>query len=106
MQKDTEFHNVILKGCRNERVTRALEDIYDECFFLREKYFNAALRNFSEEDRTQLAFDVLLEHKKILDAIIAGDPDEAERTVRESVRSAHNRMLLRYAASRGTAEVE
>lgn len=106
VRKDREFHNVIIKGCRNTRIAQALETVYGECFFLRYKYFSQALGNLSEPERTQVASEVLLEHKRILEAIVAGDPNAAETTARESDRSAHNRMLQLYAATRSGAEAK
>ena len=47
-RRDIEFHQIIARGTRNERVVRACGTIYDECFYLM-KSFISEVRKLHEK---------------------------------------------------------
>ena len=112
VHKDMEFHGVIAKGCRNDRITRLLENVYEECFLIRGRYLAQTMQMLTDVEKQQIAEEVLLEHKEIFDALVSRDPDDSEEAARASDRAAHSRMIRRYArhnlrvAVAGDAEME
>ncbi len=90
-QKDIEFHMIIARGARNERILKALDSVLTECIYLS--------KIFSTNRGTPPHLDeVIGEHNKIFEAISSGDADMAERVARESVRDGLERVLKAFVA--------
>ena len=94
---DAEFHHVIARGTRNERIIRAVKTIYEECFFLNSTLLYKGTN--IELDSNHLD-EVLAEHRAILDAIIARDADAADVAARASVINAAARIMSVFASRR------
>ena len=66
---DSEFHNIIFQASGSRHLCKILCDLH--------KNIKAYRRlSFSKSDRAKKS---IAEHKEILEAILSGDPDEAER---------------------------
>ena len=79
--KDFDFHFLIIKGSRNERLIQMLcGDLYDLLRVYR--YKSSTLGG-----RAKAAY---MEHEKIVEAIEARDPDAAEASMREHLRNARS----------------
>ncbi len=90
-EKDIEFHQTIARGARNERLFRAIDSLYTECFYLMRTY-RAADADHPGEKPGHLT-QVLEEHRGIVDAIVEGDPKKAEEAACRSVQQATERMI-------------
>jgi len=86
------FHDAIADAAHNRHLRSALDDLTDASALLRGT-------TFSEPTRVRQAER---EHKAILDAILARQPDLAEQAAREHVRAAHRErsMMLRRQRAR------
>jgi DNA-binding GntR family transcriptional regulator len=98
-QKDIEFHMIIARGARNERILSALESVLLECIYL-SKIFNT-----KQSTPTHLN-DVIEEHNRIFEAVSTGDADLAEKVARESVRDGLERVLKAFIAYNRPAVVK
>ncbi|MBT3273181.1 MAG: FCD domain-containing protein, partial [Spirochaetales bacterium] len=96
---DADFHRIIARGTRNERLIRAVSTIYEECFYLNKIFLYRDLGENAQADPSHLA-DVLKEHRSILDGIASKDPEKAEAAARKSVKLATSRLMGNFAARR------
>jgi DNA-binding FadR family transcriptional regulator len=89
-QADVDFHKAIIRAARNRPLARMAEPIH------------AALSaTFAELARPQLRFERgLPEHERILDAICAGNADEARRAMREHLLTVESYLRERRPGSR------
>ena len=78
-EKDIDFHRGLWILCGNQRLRRTAEGLMDQM-----RLGNSVSARLPGRVETSLA-----EHYAIVAAIAAGDADEAERTTRQHVRSAH-----------------
>ena len=77
---DSEFHNIIFKASGSRHLCKILTDLH--------KNVKAYRRlSLSKSDRAKKSIE---EHKQILDAILANDPDEAERLTSIHIDNALN----------------
>jgi DNA-binding GntR family transcriptional regulator len=77
--KDFDFHFRIIKGSRNRRIIDMLcGDLYD---LLRVYRYKSSTMN----GRAERAYE---EHKRIIAALLARDPDKAEAAMRQHIRNA------------------
>jgi DNA-binding GntR family transcriptional regulator len=77
--KDFDFHFRIIKGSRNKRIIDMLcGDLYD---LLRVYRYKSSTMN----GRAERAYE---EHKRIIAALLARDPDKAEAAMRQHIRNA------------------
>jgi DNA-binding FadR family transcriptional regulator len=97
---DADFHHIIARGTRNERLIRAVSSIYEECFYLNNTFLYKSMD--VAMDPEHLA-EVLGEHRAILDAIADDNPDGAEAAARASVRAATSRLMSSIAGSHGAS---
>ena len=95
LDRDLEFHTTIARGARNERLVRALSNIYQECFYLDRVLPHTGVEA-SQIDSSHIE-SVLEEHRTILKAIQSGDESAAEDAARESVRAATERLMASFA---------
>ena len=96
---DAEFHHIISRGTRNERLIRAVSTIYEECFYLNHTFLYRELGEGARTDPKHLG-EVLAEHREILDAVASRNPDLAEAAARKSVKAATSRFMGSFAARR------
>jgi DNA-binding GntR family transcriptional regulator len=81
--KDFDFHFRIIKGSRNRRIIDMLcGDLYD---LLRVYRYKSSTMN----GRAERAFE---EHKRIIAALLARDPDKAEAAMRQHIRNARTHI--------------
>jgi DNA-binding FadR family transcriptional regulator len=95
-EKDIEFHRAIARGSRNTRIITAIENLYQECFYLARIYRHERNKSFSEAEAPPYLLKAIKDHKSILDSISSGDPDAAEEAARKSVRSALHRLMNNF----------
>ena len=77
---DSEFHNIIFKASGSRHLCKILTDLH--------KNVKAYRRlSLSKSDRAKKSIE---EHKQILEAILANDPDEAERLTSVHIDNALN----------------
>ena len=96
---DAEFHHIIARGTRNERLIRAVSTIYEECFYLNQTFLYSSLGEAARTDPKHLQ-EVLAEHRAILDAIASRNPENAETAARNSVKAATGRIMATFAGRR------
>ncbi|MDD4568620.1 MAG: GntR family transcriptional regulator [Tepidanaerobacteraceae bacterium] len=75
IKKDVEFHQVLFKSSRNERLAQIINNLKEQIDRFRAQSFNNPARLKS----------VILEHKRILDAIKQGDTENAEKLAKEHI---------------------
>jgi DNA-binding GntR family transcriptional regulator len=93
--KDFDFHFQIIKGSKNKRLVDMLcGELYD---LLRLYRYKSSTR----EGRTKAAY---LEHKRIVDALFARNPDEAENAMRQHIRNART-YIEQGSANDGDADI-
>ena len=93
-EKDIEFHETIARGARNARLFRAMDGLYNECFYLIRTYRD--VDNQKRREKPGHLSEVLEEHRRILKAIVDHDAKMAEEEARRSVRQATERMILGF----------
>lgn len=76
VQKDNEFHLLMIAGARNTRLENYLKIILEQCS-------RAVTLSASEPARMETVINPA--HRKIFDAIVNGDADLAEKAAREHV---------------------
>ena len=74
---DMHFHDVIINGSHNEKLMNFTKTMIQQIHMI-------ASYTIDDSKRLDLSYK---EHRKILDAIIGGDPDAAEETMRAHIRS-------------------
>ena len=93
--KDFDFHFRIIKASRNKRIIEMLcGDIYD---LLRVYRYKSSTFN----GRAERALE---EHKQIIAALVARDPDQAEAAMRQHIRNARNHVVDGFAKDSSVAE--
>jgi GntR family transcriptional regulator, transcriptional repressor for pyruvate dehydrogenase complex len=85
---DREFHLYIAKKADNDVLARIVTELFDQRNSLLATRFGAHFDN----PKTWVA--VLSEHRKILAALTARDPEKARRAMRYHLRAAHDRWAL------------
>jgi len=95
VQKDLEFHRLVSRGTRNDRLERALATLYEESFYLRTAFEGARRNPRAREEKPSHLGSVVEEHATIFRAIESGDGEAAEEAARTSVRAAVSRLLGR-----------
>lgn len=76
VQKDNEFHGLLIEGAKNKRLETYMRVILEQC---------ARAVTLSASDPVRMETVILPAHRKVLAAIVAGDPDLAEKAAREHV---------------------
>lgn len=77
--RDDDYHFTIVKAARCERLERMLLD---------EVYYQLRIHRLRSSTRPGRAQQALGEHRAILDALAARNPDAAEATMRQHIRNA------------------
>lgn len=81
---DEDFHRLIVQGSHNHRLIRVLsQDLYDQVRIYR-------YRSSVRAGRTQTAYN---EHREIVEALIARDPDRAEAAMRRHIARARENLI-------------
>lgn len=83
IEQDTEFHDVLFKATRNERLVQIVSNLREQI----QRYRTASL---SSPGRMKLALE---EHKQIVEALSERDVEKAQRLAREHIENAENSML-------------
>ena len=74
-----DFHNLFIKGCRNERIIRIMEELHDQI-----ELFRGLHRTISPNAPSISSVE---EHLAILQALKARDPERAEHAVRTHIQN-------------------
>lgn len=93
---NVEFHNLIMEGAQNERLTRSLNSLYDHLALAKELHLIST---------TKRAKRSLEEHHRIIAAVRAGDAAEAERQMRLHLGSLRDDVERTYRDKRAAAPV-
>ncbi len=83
VEVDTGFHQILYKASRNERLTQIISN-------LREQIQRYRLTSLSYPGRMKIALE---EHREIVDAVSARDPDLARKLAQEHIENAENSMM-------------
>lgn len=83
IKKDVEFHEVIYRSSRNEKLIQISNNLREQVQRFRVIY----LKDSSSSK------DVAREHQDILDAIAARDPDAAQRVAQKHIRSQQDTII-------------
>jgi len=83
IEQDTEFHDVLFRATRNERLVQIVSNLREQI----QRYRTASL---SSPGRMKLALE---EHKQIVEALSERDVEKAQRLAREHIENAENSML-------------
>jgi DNA-binding GntR family transcriptional regulator len=83
IEKDTEFHDVLFRATRNERLVQIVSNLREQI----QRYRTASL---SSPGRMKLALE---EHKQIVEALSERDVEKAQQLAREHIENAENSML-------------
>src|SRR5690242_21951447 len=92
--RDDDYHFTIVKSARCERLEKMLLD---------EVYYQLRIHRLRSSTRPGRAQQALGEHREILDALVARNPDAAEGTMRRHIRNAR---LSTLSAMAGEAAAE
>ena len=76
VQKDNEFHLLLIEGAKNKRLENFMRVILEQC---------GRAVTLSASDPVRMETVISPAHRRLLDAIIAGEPDIAEQAAREHV---------------------
>ena len=88
-----DFHNLFIKGCRNERIIGIMEELHDQI-----ELFRGLHRTISPNAPSISAVE---EHLAILEALKARDPERAEHAVRTHLQ---NGLRFRLEGLHGPAQ--
>ncbi|MFZ5641457.1 MAG: GntR family transcriptional regulator [Bacillota bacterium] len=83
IEQDTEFHDVLFRATRNERLVQIVSNLREQI----QRYRTASL---SSPGRMKLALE---EHKQIVEALSERDVEKAQQLAREHIENAENSML-------------
>ncbi len=83
IEQDTEFHDVLFRATRNERLVQIVSNLREQI----QRYRTASL---SSPGRMKLALE---EHKQIVEALSERNVEKAQRLAREHIENAENSML-------------
>lgn len=86
LEFDSRFHDIIFKASKSKMMIQMLSMFHD--------YIRRARHSSLSSD--QRAHNALIEHKAILEAIEARDPDKAEELTVAHIRNARESMLKTY----------
>lgn len=86
---DVAFHAILAKANKNSRVCAILESMRNQLLILRHQTFELSGPN------------TVLEHGRILEALIAGDRDRAARLVVQHIRLARDRLVKSLSQANG-----
>jgi DNA-binding FadR family transcriptional regulator len=76
VQKDNEFHILLIEGAKNKRLENYMRVVLEQC---------GRAVTLSASDQVRKETVIQPAHRKLLDAIIGGEPDLAEKAAREHV---------------------
>ena len=76
VQKDNEFHMVVIAGAKNSRMENMLRIVLEQC---------GRAVTLSASDPSRMETVIIPAHRKIFNAIVAGEPDRAEKAAREHI---------------------
>jgi DNA-binding GntR family transcriptional regulator len=76
VQKDNEFHILLIEGAKNKRLENYMRVVLEQC---------GRAVTLSASDPVRMETVIQPAHRKLLDAIIGGEPDLAEKAAREHV---------------------
>jgi len=88
---DVAFHRALAKAAKNS-VFSKIHDLVTGLLFQTHKYYSLLERN---EDLEEFLATVFTQHKKILEAIEAHDPESARRAIKEHLEFTEKEMLGR-----------
>lgn len=83
METDTDFHSLIYKASRNERLFQIINN-------LREQIQRFRTTSLGCPGRMRSALD---EHRKIVEALVTRDGDLARKIVQEHIENAENSIM-------------
>ena len=83
IEQDTEFHDILFKATRNERLVQIVSNLREQI----QRYRTASL---SSPGRMKVALE---EHKEIVEAVSERNVEKAQRLAREHIENAENSML-------------
>jgi DNA-binding GntR family transcriptional regulator len=86
---DTRFHELLLAAAGNEAVRQAFERTHCHLHIFRLYY------------ATQIAGDALAEHRRIAEAVLAGDAAGADAAMRTHLDESRRRLLVAYTTEEG-----
>jgi DNA-binding GntR family transcriptional regulator len=86
VQRDNEFHGAFIAGSKNSRLENYLRIILEQC---------GRAVTLSASDPTRMENVILPAHRKIFNAIAAGEPEPAEAAAREHVADVQD-FFTRY----------
>ena len=92
--RDDDYHFTIAKAARCERLEKMLLD---------EVYYQLRIHRLRSSTRPGRAKQALTEHREILEALAARNPDAAEGTMRRHIRNARESTLAALAAPEAEA---
>jgi len=84
MQADIELHEALFAMCLNQRAVRIIKD-------LNEKWWRVRIGFLTLQSRVELSNP---EHQAIVEAVLAGDGDEAERSMRIHLNNVREELVL------------
>ncbi len=83
---DMEFHQKLLEGADNQRLMNMLQVVQEQCWLIR-------LWGFSNVYSEEFAMSTVKEHLEVLESLKAGDPDHAEKVMRDHVIHGEQRTI-------------
>lgn len=83
---DMEFHEIYIKGARNNRMENILKSIRDQ-------NSRVAFSTVADLERTRKSLE---QHKKIFEAVRANEPDQAENLLREHLLDIKDYHISRF----------
>ncbi|MDD2542657.1 MAG: GntR family transcriptional regulator [Desulfuromonadaceae bacterium] len=86
VKEDMTFHHLILEGSRNKNLINLSNSII-------EQINRFASTTINDPERLKLSF---FEHKEVLNAIMTGDADLAEKKIREHIRSVKDYQIKKH----------
>jgi DNA-binding GntR family transcriptional regulator len=75
VEKDLEFHNLFIKGAKNNRLENLLKTVRDQ-------NYRMALFTTTDHNRLEMSIE---QHRKVLAAVKQGDENKAEALVKEHI---------------------
>lgn len=83
IQKDVEFHDILFRASRNEKLVQILNNLREQIHCFR----TASLKN---EERFK---EMFYEHKKIVEALADRDAERAQKLVQEHIENVENNVM-------------
>lgn len=88
---NVDFHNAVIDGAGNERLSRALTSLYDHLALAKE------LKLISTTNRARRSLE---QHHRVIQAISEGDPVHAETLMRSHIASLRDDVISRFRADK------